>query len=126
MKLKILLSLLCCAILCACGDKMTEEGLREAATAYVTAIEAGDVDTLRKYESPDVDVPQAMTKMKASYSNFRLESVNATESNGQVVIRATVSMFGAQLDVPLRQDWKYEDGHWKLVRKPLKFGFDSK
>lgn len=126
MKLKMLLCLLFCVVLCACGDKMTEEGLREAATSYVAALEAGDADALRRYEFPNVDVPSAMAKMKANYSNFRVESVNATEGEGLVTLRATVSMFGAQLEVPLRQDWKYEDGHWKLVRKPLKFGFDSK
>ena len=126
MRLKTLLCLLCCAAFWACGDKMTEEGLREAATAYVAAMEAGDADTLRKYEFPDVDVPLAMSKMKASYSNLRLDSVNATGSEGQVTINATVSMFGARLEVPLQQQWQYADGGWKLVRKLMKFGFDSK
>ena len=105
---------------------MTEEGLREAATAYVAAMETGDADTLRKYEFPDVDVPLAMSKMKASYSNLRLDSVNATGSEGRVTINATVSMFGARLEVSLQQQWQYVDGGWKLVRKPMKFGFDSK
>lgn len=125
MRLRILFCLLCAVTLFACGNDRTEEGLRKAATAYVTALEAGDVDTLRKYELPDADVVGKMQKMRKLYSNIQIVSVNATEDGGEVALNATATMFGTKLEgVPLRQHWKY-DGGWKLIYKPAKFGFDS-
>lgn len=122
---KILLCLLCFGALLACSNDQTEEGLRKAATTYMAALESGDVDTLQKYELPGSDVAGKMQKMRNLYSNFQIESVNATEGEGQVALRATATMFGAKLEgVPLRQHWKYEGG-WKLIHKPVKFGFDN-
>jgi hypothetical protein len=122
---KILLCLLCAVTLLACGNDRTEEGLRKAATAYVAALEAGDVDTLRKYELSDTNTAVRMQKMRALYSDIRIESVNATEDEGEVALRATATMMGIKLeDVPLRQIWKY-DGGWKLIYRPARFGFDA-
>ena len=70
-----------------------DNGLLQSATEYLAAVEAGDVETFRKYEISDVDAVSAIKKMKTAYSDFQIEAVNATDGEGLVYVKAKAKMF---------------------------------